>query len=230
MYGQGLAALALCEAYAMTEDPSLRVPAQQAVDFICYAQHPQGGWRYAPGQAGDTTVFGWQIMTLKSGQLGGLNVPSTTISLAREYLDRVQSDEGAFYGYLQSGKAPTPTAIGLLTRMYYGWPRTDPRLAQGERMLAARGPSKTDMYFNYYATQVLHHYHGPSWTGWNARIRDYLVATQADEGHENGSWYFDDQHGEAGGRLYTTAMCLMILEVYYRHLPLYESRTIEEQF
>ncbi|MFM2094285.1 MAG: hypothetical protein RIS70_1409, partial [Planctomycetota bacterium] len=57
--------------------------------------------------------------------------------------------------------------------------------------------------------------------GWNEQMRNFLVATQSREGHEAGSWFFVDQHGNAGGRLYTTAMCIMILEVYYRHMPLY---------
>ena len=39
MYAQGIAAIALCEAYAMTRDESLRSAAQLAIDFICHAQH-----------------------------------------------------------------------------------------------------------------------------------------------------------------------------------------------
>ena len=66
MYAQGIATLTLCEAYAMTQDPELRKPAQQAIDFICHAQHSAGGWRYYPGQPGDTTVLGWQMMALRA--------------------------------------------------------------------------------------------------------------------------------------------------------------------
>ena len=57
MYAQGIATIALCEAYGMTQDESLRQPAQRAIDFICWAQHSAGGWRYYPSQPGDTTVF-----------------------------------------------------------------------------------------------------------------------------------------------------------------------------
>lgn len=221
MYAHGLAAIALAEAYAMSGDEGLRAPAQGAIDFICHAQHPHGGWRYYPGQPGDTTVFGWQLMALKSGQLGKLRVPSPVIELARQYLDSVQLDNGSFYGYQKPAKDPSPTAVGLLSRMYYGWRLGDNRLARGVEFLGKRGPSPTDMYYNYYATNVLHHYGGPWWYGWNEQMRNFLVATQSREGHEAGSWFFVDQHGNAGGRLYTTAMCIMILEVYYRHMPLY---------
>src|SRR5262249_20741497 len=76
MYAHGLAAIALCEAYAMTQDKALlQRPAQMAINYILYAQHDRGGWRYGPKQAGDTSVVGWQIMALKSAQMANLNVP-----------------------------------------------------------------------------------------------------------------------------------------------------------
>jgi hypothetical protein len=86
------------------------------------------------------------------------------------------------------------------------------------------------MYFNYYATQVLHHDGGSDWDRWNIRMRDFLIARQAPSGHEKGSWYFVDPHGTAGGRLYTTAICTMILEVYYRNMPLYGEEAVEDAF
>ena len=128
------------------------------------------------------------------------------------------------------GKTSTPTAVGLLIRMYLGWQQDDPRLQRGVAFLMEEGPSKDDMYFNYYATQVLHHYGGPDWPKWNVPMRDYLIATQATTGHERGSWFFVDQHGVQGGRLYTTAMCTMILEVYYRHMPLYGEDAVDAGF
>jgi hypothetical protein len=226
MYAQGIAAIALCEAYAMSRDESLRSAAQLAIDFICHAQHEAGGWRYFPGQPGDTTVLGWQLMALKSAHLAGLTVPVDVLHRVEQFLDSVQREEGAVYGYQKPDKTPVPTAVGLLARMYLGWPREDSRLARGVNYLEKLGPSRTDMYFNYYATQVLHHYEGSGWDAWNTTLRDRLVATQSRRGHEHGSWYFHDEHGKSGGRLYTTAMCVMILEVYYRHMPLYGKRAV----
>ena len=69
MYAQGLSTITLCEAYAMSKDENLRQFAQSAVNFIVYAQDKQGGgWRYFPGQPGDTSVTGWQLMALKSAK------------------------------------------------------------------------------------------------------------------------------------------------------------------
>ena len=221
MYAQGLATIVLCEAYAMTKDESLKHVAQSALDYIEYAQGDGGGWRYKPREPGDTTVTGWQLMALKSGELAGLRVKSPRMHMVNSFLDTVQSEDGAKYGYMDPRPRPATTAIGLLCRMYLRWPRSHPGLAAGVRYLDELGPSEKDMYFNYYATQVLHHWQGSEWKRWNDRIRDYLIRTQANQGHENGSWFFDHPHSKKGGRLYNTAMAIMILEVYYRYMPLY---------
>ena len=221
MYAQGLATIVLCEAYAMTKDENLKPVAQGALDFIEYAQGENGGWRYNPGEPGDTTVTGWQLMALKSGELAGLRVKSPRMYMVNDFLDTVQSEDGAKYGYMDPRPRNATTAIGLLCRMYLRWPRSHPGLAAGVRYLDELGPSKNDMYFNYYATQVIHHWQGSEWKRWNDRMREYLIQTQANQGHENGSWYFEHPHSKTGGRLYNTAMAIMTLEVYYRYMPLY---------
>jgi hypothetical protein len=227
MYAHGIATIALCEAYAMTQDQSLRPFAQKAVDFIVYAQHPKtGGWRYYPGQPGDTTVLGWQLMALRSARMADLEVPEHVIYKATRYLDSVQAGDGhylgAFYGYQAPDRANfTTTSVGLLCRMYTGWERSNVALIHGVDAIAKQGPSDDDMYYNYQATQVMHHWGGKQWRQWNARLRDHLIRSQARSGHEHGSWYFDDKHSAQGGRLYNTAMAAMMLQVYYRYLPLY---------
>ena len=231
MYAQGLATIALCEAYAMSGDENLRPFAEHAIRFILYAQDKKGGgWRYSPGEPGDTTMHGWQLMALKSASLAGISVPSPAWQLAGEFLDSVQADDGAAYGYRTPQRLPTTSAVGLLCRMYMGWDRQREALVRGVSRLDKIGPSPTNMYYNYYATQVMHHYEGEPWQRWNARMREHLIATQAKVGHETGSWHFDDQHGNVGGRLYSTAMAVMTLEVYYRYLPLYGDRAVKESF
>ncbi len=232
MYSHGIAAIALTEAYAMTRDKGLFGPAQQALNYICYAQDPVGGgWRYQPRQAGDTSVVGWQLMALKSGHMAYLRVPPITIQRAIRFLDSVQANDGANYGYVGPGQGAGTTAVGLLCRMYLGWPKDHPALERGVRWLAKQGPSKTDMYYNYYATQVLRHLENDLWKQWNNQMRDWLVNTQAKEGHERGSWWVDGGHQtDKGGRLYVTCMATMILEVYYRHMPIYRKQSIEESF
>ena len=83
------------------------------------------------------------------------------------------------------------------------------------------------MYYYYYATQVVHFFEGPEWhKEWNPKMRDMLVELQvaAGQGGERrelgpGRATLDRRHC---GRLGTTCMSLLTLEVYYRHLPLYK--------
>lgn len=227
MYSHGLSAIALCEAYAMSKDRKLHEPSQGAIDFIAVAQDPVGGgWRYAPRQPGDTSVVGWQMMALKSGLMGYLDVPPDTVRLAGRFLDHVQDGDGSHYGYTGSGGEPATTSIGLLCRMYMGWQRDHPPLVRGVEYLRKTGPSPGNMYYNYYATQVVHHFGGPAWKEWNAKMRDMLIDRQTRSGHAAGSWLMGDPFVDRGGRLYCTSLAAMVLEVYYRHLPIYREESV----
>jgi hypothetical protein len=225
MYAQAIATLALCEAYGLTHDVELKSSAQQAVNFIVSAQDPhRGGWRYAPRDAGDTTVTGWQLMALKSAKSSHLRVPETTLLKAGRFLDFVQTAHGSRYGYDRAGDEAPMTAIALLCRMYLGWTREHSALKKGVEYLSRKGPSPIDIYYDYYATQVLHHWAGPEWKKWNDVLRDHLVDTQVKTGKAAGSWTpTGDRGAEMGGRLYQTCLSVMTLEVYYRYLPLYQS-------
>ncbi|MDY0164920.1 MAG: terpene cyclase/mutase family protein [Thermoguttaceae bacterium] len=233
MYSHGLAAIALTEAYGMTQDRALLQPAQAVVNYICYAQDPVGGgWRYSPRQAGDTSVVGWQLMALKSAHMSYLQVPPEVIKKASLFLDSVQANSGANYGYTGPGSGPATTSIGLLCRMYLGWNKDNPALQRGVEWVSNRGVSTGGaMYYNYYATQVARHWEGDVWKKWNSQMHDWLVNSQVKQGHEAGSWYFrGDGHGERGGRHYITAMATMMLEVYYRHMPIYRKVATEDDF
>ena len=233
LYSHGLAAITLCEAFAMTKDRQLMAPAQMSLNFIVYAQDPVGGgWRYKARQAGDTSVVGWQLMALKSGHMGYLQVPPATIHGCYKFLDSVAANSGATYGYTTPGAGQATTAVGLLCRMYMGWKKEEPALQRGVAQLATWGPSKGNMYFNYYATQVMRHTGGKRWDVWNKELRDYLVASQEKgNGHSSGSWAIGSDHGaRSGGRLYTTTLATMILEVYYRHMPIYAAQAAEDEF
>lgn len=232
MYSHGLAAITLTEAYGMTKDRALMAPAQAALNFIAYAQDPLGGgWRYQPRQPGDTSVVGWQLMALKSGHMAYLQVQPNTIRGTIKFLDNVGTDSGAYYGYDSPAKGAATTAVGLLCRMYLGWNHENEALKRGVKFLAKEGPSNDNMYFNYYATQVLRQYGDEYWDEWNKKMRDHLVNTQVKDGPARGSWFFKGGHGaESGGRLYNTSLATMILEVYYRHLPIYQQQATTEEF
>jgi hypothetical protein len=222
MYNHGIAAFAICEAYQMTGDEDLKVPAERAAQFIINAQSYQGGWGYLPKAPGDLTISGWQVMALKSSYASGFEVPSRTLAYLDQFLDS-QTKDDVHYGYRNTEPAPTCTAIGMLLRMFRGRNASDPRILNAVRYLDSQGVSDSDVYFNYYATLAMFHVGGNIWIEWHPRVRDYLVKTQETNGHAAGSWYFDNPYGREGGRLYTTAMAAMTLEVYYRYAPLYQN-------
>ncbi len=230
MYAHALATIALNEAYGLTQDPRLKRPAQAAINYLVGAQSTGGGWRYRPRQAGDTSVTGWVVMALKSGRMAGLVVPEVTFRKATRYLDAVRnSDEG--YGYVPDrGSNHTMTAVGLLCRQYLqsdSWGPSNLKMIKGiENHLKTHMPNgqHKNMYYYYYATQVMHHFGGKEWIRWNKAMRQMLVNEQDKSPSPglNGSWNpRGEHHGSAGGRLMKTSLCLLTLEVYYRYLPLY---------
>jgi hypothetical protein len=233
LYTQAQVTIVLCELYGMTQDEALRKPAQRALDYAVSIQADDGqgggGWRYMPGQYVDTSVTGWFVMALQSGKMAGLNVPQSALDKVSLYLDHV-TDDGVNYQYMPDyDPSVVMTAEALLCRQYLGWTRDNPRLQAGVKQIL-RQPidwSRRDVYYWYYATQVLHHMGGEPWDQWNLGMRKTLPLHQETSGRKRGSWNpIGDGHGNEGGRLYTTCFCLYMLEVYYRHMPLYEIRKI----
>ncbi len=237
MYAHGIATIVLCEAVAMSGDNSFRPAAQRAIDFIAGAQHDGGGWRYYPGEEGDTSVVGWQLMALQSGKIAYLKVPKSAFERAGRFLDTVKiGRRGGLFSY-QPGRGPSAamTAEGLLCRQYLGWKADNRGLREGiSRLLEEEMPSadQPNIYYWYYATQVMHHVGGDAWKKWNAAVRDALLSMQDKEGHRAGSWApqggaIGDADTRQGGRIYMTSLALCTLEVYYRYLPLYRGIEIE---
>ena len=182
-------------------------------------------------------------MALKSAQMAGLEPPADVIQRVSHWLDLAQADGGARYCYTpyasdtpeqRAGRIPNlaMTAEGLLMRMYLGAHRSDPALVAGVGYRSANRPalgsaeqSTRDAYYWYYATQVLFQMQGEHWAAWNDHLRPLLEDSQVKEGVLAGSWDarlpVADRWAHAGGRHYVTTLNLLMLEVYYRHLPLY---------
>lgn len=232
-YAQAQCSIAVCELYAMTHDSWLREPAQRSIDCAEAWQAPEGGWRYQPRFDSDTSVTGWFVMALQSGLSSGLEVDRAVLYRVSDFLNTVQSYEGAAYSYQpRGGPSQSMTAEGLLCRQYLGWARNHPSMIRGVEAMSSDynfDIADTDYYYWYYATQVLHHYGGEPWNAWNQEMRERLPAAQIKRGQEVGSWPpQSDRWGGTGGRLYTTCMAIYCLEVYYRHMPLYKAEMDDE--
>ena len=235
MYAHALGTMALCEAYGLSQDERLKIPAQLAIRYLMDAQHSEGGWRYGPKQPGDLSVTSWVFFAIRSGQLAGLMISKDPLVRAQRFVDSCACGPAEMirtrYCYDPRAEEKQPklsmTAAGLLTRQYLGCRKDDPELVAGCQYLAQNLPPENattlgQIYYYHYATQVLHHMEGPEFDLWNYRIREHLIRTQQKEGCKAGSWNPEGTDwGNRGGRLYATGLAIMTLQVYYRHLPLY---------
>ena len=217
MYSHAIAAWAMCEAYGRTKDNTLATPTQQALDFIINAQDSQGGgWRYAPAQAGDTSVTGWQFLALDAARNATLTIPQATWEKSRTFLNSTQTGGGSHYGYLSPGTRSTTSAIGLNCRMCLGWNRSFNPLNTGIQSLVRQGYSSTDIYHNFWVTQALSRYGGKEWEDWRTKAAAELIASQVQTGgpsFELGSWtpVGTYETSTKGGRLCQTALSALML-------------------
>jgi hypothetical protein len=221
-----MATFALSEAYGMTGDQRLHEPVRRAVAYTVAAQDPSGGgWRYEPGNPGDTSQLGWQLMALKSAELAGIPIPQQCRQRALGFLDEVSSGHyGGLAAYRPAERASRAmTAEALVCRVFLGMTPNHPAGKEaGDYLLAELpGQGRDNLYYWYYATLGMYNLQSYHWERWNYALQKALLASQQKKGPLAGSWDPDTVWGGYGGRVYSTALAALSLEVYYRFLPLY---------
>ena len=228
MYCHGMAAFALAEAYGMTGDPKLERAVKRAVAYTLSAQHPtQGGWRYRPGDAfGDTSQLGWQRMALKSAQFAGIEVPQAAREGMIRFLKSVtHGKHGGLASYRVGERSDrVMTAESLFCRQLLGMTRGNPASDEAGDYILEELPTadgQMNLYYWYYATLATYQLQGKYWETWNQALQQVLLERQVGSGDHQGSWDPDCIWGGYGGRVYSTAVSALCLEVYYRFLPLY---------
>jgi hypothetical protein len=231
MYDQAMATTALCEALSLTGDSRLKPVAERAVQFILDAQNPEAAWRYNPRDDNDTSVTGWQILALKSAELAGIKVPPQHYRWTELWLDQVRSGEaGGLYLY-RAGHAVTPvmTAEGWFCQIFMGaqsksrgQQESNDYIMQHLPVWSEDIPGAINFYYWYYATLALHLSGSESFDVWNAALTSALLKGRVTEGPAAGTWDPVSHIGVRGGRVYSTAVATLCLEVYYRFLPFYK--------
>jgi hypothetical protein len=234
MYSHSMATFALAEAQAMTRDKRLDPHVRRAISYSLWAQSSAtGGWRYEPGDAGDTSQLGWQMMALASAQRAGVDVPPQTWTGVERFLRSVRRGNN---GGLASYRPDSPVTTSMTAEAFYcrlllaemvGVADDERASAEATARLLANLPTRdrVNLYYWYYATLALHYRQlaggqaEAAWHAWNDALTTVLLANQVAEGEEAGSWNSDCLWGGYGGRVYTTAMATMCLEVYYRYAP-----------
>lgn len=229
MYCHSIATLALAEAYAMTLDPALRDSLLRAAQYSINAQDVRGGgWRYRPRDPGDLSQFGWQAMALKSLERSGIDVPVEVKRRMHRFLDSCAAGPNgglATYKPREGRPSDTMTAEALACRLLLDYPLSREAQSEATRMIMKTRPGvgEDNVYFWYYATLALFQLQDENWRVWNQSMKARLLQTQIPAyGQQPGSWDPDQLWGGYGGRVYSTAMSCLCLEVYYRYLPMYQ--------
>jgi len=240
VYNHALSTMALCEAYAMSQDPWLDEPSRRAVSCIIDAQNPGAGWRYTPRKGdNDTSVTGWMVLALKGAKNAGIEVPKSTWEGAIAWFDRCFDPTSGRVGYQHRGdygsvmqginenyeKLPTMTSVAVICRIFCGQSRNDPKVKRSVELVMKNLPTwdskglKVDMYYWYYATYAMFQYGGRYWNRWSSTLRDVLARTQriGKGSCIHGSWDPVGKWGMVGGRVYATAINVLTLEIWYRY-------------
>jgi hypothetical protein len=222
------------------DDLRLRNALVRAITYTMGQQDVKsGGWRYKFGQEGDVSMFGWQLMSLKSAEIAGVRIHPLVRQRMDAFLASVrQGEKGGLFGYRRNipnrdgdtePVTPVMTAEALFCQQMLGYPRDSDSSRESVAYLMQNPPRLADLnfYYWYYGTLSMYQYGGRPWETWNVVVRDTLVEQQVTQGPMAGSWEPNDPWGRYGGRLYSTALATLTLEVYYRLLPLYRMNDVK---
>jgi hypothetical protein len=115
------------------------------------------------------------------------------------------------------------TAEALVCWQFLGMPHEHPAGNEAGDYLLEELPGEgpKNLYYWYYATLGMYQLQGDHWQQWNKALQQMLIKSQRKTGDLAGSWDPDTVWGGYGGRIYSTALATLCLEVYYRYLPLY---------
>lgn len=242
-YEHSISTYALAEASTFCKQGNINVPnlfevTQKAGQFIIDNQNENGGWAYIYSTKGghvDTSVTAWQVQALKACHHTGLEFKGLTraANRAMDYIESMQNEEGGF-GY----SSPASTHVEGYFTMTGGSVLSLQMFDKGSRASARKGAKfieentkfdfngiYSDLYGHYYEAQVMMNRGGEQWRKYNALFRDQVLKNQ----NPDGSWKAPNKGQEKGIRAvapvfvgnvhYRTALCTLMLEVYYRFLP-----------
>jgi hypothetical protein len=207
------------------------------VQFIEYAQHTDGGWRYTDERElpSDASVSGWQVLALKAAKRAGIvEVSQECVENVEKFFHRCELGAGRT-GY-RPGQAlsDATTGVGMLVHEFILDEPDSPLVREGAKYLAAEAErvakeppvrrrrfaaANGDFYTWYNCTLAMFLAGGETWKRWNNVARDHIISLQHRDAEScaHGSWDPVGRWSPQGGRIYSTALAVLTLEVYYRY-------------
>lgn len=231
-YGTGMVLMALAEASIFGSSPTTKANANAIAELLLSYYKGEKGWGYN-GAGEDFSVSGWIALGLKSArqaQLPAMN-DKITKDFYKTYGEWVteQTNPDSGLGHYREPKGNGSQAmgyVGMFQKQFLGFPKNDPFLMKAAEVGIKNIPqlfvAKGDLneYNIYYGTLASFQQQGEFWKKWNAAMKKTLVTRQlpGDPEKLGGSWHPSGRHvGEHGGRVMTTALFCLCLEVYFRY-------------
>ena len=227
MYGHGFSLMFLATAYGMETDeklrPQLRKVIINAIQLTAQAQSQFGGWTYSPGGGDEGSVTVTQMQGLRAAQNAGFTVPKGTIEAAVKYLELCRSPGGGIEYSYGSGGGPRLAISAAAIATLYNAGEYDSKLADeclnwvwkqfeplGNNWSKGGGH---DYYTHLYAAQAFYQAGDKYWNDYFPHARDQLLSQQQGDGSFN---------GDGIGPVYGTSVCMIILQLPYKFLPIYQ--------
>ncbi|MBF0199247.1 MAG: hypothetical protein HQL32_16145 [Planctomycetes bacterium] len=190
------------------------------------------GWGYS-GAGEDFSVSGWVALGLKSAHQASLQSVSTprykkVFAQYRKWVETMTNEKKG-EAYYRPGRDATKNMmyVGMFQRQFMGFPRSDLFLTMAGKntiklsdKILKRKEGPSDIYGLYYGTLASFQQQGKTWAYWNPLMKKLLVNSQlpGDPNKLGGSWKpGSDGVSREGGRVMTTALLTLCLEVYYRY-------------
>lgn len=227
MHGHGFALMYLASVYGMLTKDSLRESARDAIDagirLTAEGQSGDGGWTYIPGAGDEGSVTVTQVQALRAAHNSGFLVPRGTIEEAVKYIEKCRTPEGGIqYALRVGGGARIPISAAAVATLYnageydapvakacldYVWEHSNPNDRWGNG--GGHG-----FYYHLYAAQAFYLSGDEYWDNYFPSVRDRLLTLQD---KSTGAW-----DGDGIGKTYGTAIALIILQLPYKFLPVYQ--------
>lgn len=250
-YTQPIAAYALCEAYTLTGHLQVREAAIRAMMPVVLGQNASGGFNYNLDQSlrNDSSYMAWCCQALKAAKSAKLadDVPGLTAAMKKAVAGfKRNADPNGGFGYAGRGRSGLSGA-GILCLQLLGAP-TAPEVAATLKFLepcrfSFATPDQqpygggSQLYYWYYITQAKFNHSKETFEQWDKQFSPELRRTQQIEKSaitgpdgklvDVGHWESPVKGEHTGGVVQDTALCTLMLEVYYRYLSAWQTLEID---